>query len=117
MSGRGWILALLAGLLPGTASAEVLLLRNETQAPVVVQAAAVVGGVLQRGRPMLVLPGDVTPPIVVAGNKIITIYDAKMPNRVVGQGVVPAGPTDQLFGIVLDGPTRVRIQPRQLPRR
>jgi hypothetical protein len=96
-------------LAPAVANAESLNFRNETPVPVVVQGACVVRGVLVRDRPYLLAPGDKSPAIALPGNKVITIYEAKVPNRVLFQGVVPAGTDDQVFDIQADGP-RVKIE-------
>ncbi len=88
---RGVGLALLAVLLVGCcplcARAETLTFRNECDAAVVVQLASVHRGVFCRDRPYLLRPGDATTPgIVLPGDKVITVYDAKVPNRVLYQG-------------------------------
>jgi hypothetical protein len=54
-------------------------------------------------------PTDKTPGIVLPGNKIITISEAKVPNRVLFQGVIPAGTDDQVFSIKVDG-TRLKLE-------
>jgi hypothetical protein len=110
---------LILGLLPGVGSAESLSFQNKCDAPVVLQATSVFRGVVWRGRPYLLKPGDSTPAIALPGNKIITVLDPKVPNRVLFQGAIPAGPTDLYFHIVPDpSPPRVRMQrtpPPQLP--
>ena len=103
--GAGLLALLMAGLIPAAAHGEALVFRNETNGPIIVQAACVVRGVLHRGRPLLLRPGDATPGIVMPGNKIITVYDGTNPNHVVYQGAIPAGPVDQLFGVGLDPQT------------
>ena len=110
-----WLLALLA--LAGVASAapaQSLQLRNETGGAVVIQTSAIVRGALRRERPALVLPGDMAPPVVLPGNKILTIYDARTPNRILFQGVIPASMEDQFYGILL-GTTPQRVPPRTAP--
>jgi hypothetical protein len=94
------------------APAEVLQFRNETTSTVVIQGSCVVRGALVRDRPYLLNAGDKSPDIVLPGNKIITISEAKVPNRVLFQGVIPAGADDQAFNILPDG-ARVRIEKRK----
>jgi hypothetical protein len=111
---------LLAGLTvlvlaPGFALAETLHFRNETPIPVVVQGACVLRGALVRDRPYLLQPTDKSPAITLPGNKVITIYDAKVPSRVLFQGVIPAGTDDQIFNIQVDG-ARLKIE-KQRPKR
>jgi hypothetical protein len=112
--------ALALCLLPGAASAETLLLRNECNGPVVVQAFGVWRGRVFRDRPYLLQPGDVSPAIMVPGDKVVTVYDAKVPNRILFQGAVPAGRVDLFFGVIPDLlPGRVRLDVRRAfpPRR
>jgi hypothetical protein len=112
---RPWLPAVLVcGLLPGTAAAEALAFRNECKAPVVVQAVSVFRGRVFRDKPYLLNNGDTTPNIVLPGDKVITVYDAKVPNRVLFQGALPAGLVNQAYGIVPDTPPpKVRMERRK----
>jgi hypothetical protein len=104
--------------LPAAASAEVLAFRNECKAPVVVQAVSTFRGRVFRDRPYMLNTGDATPGIALPGDKLLTIYDAKVPNRIIFQGAIPASPVNALYGIVPDlVPGRVRIEPRRMPAR
>ena len=103
------VAVLIVGALPAAAAAETLTFRNNTNGPVVVQAACVVKGVLRRDRPHLLNPGDVTPGIQMPGNKTITVYDAKNPNVVIYQGAIAGGPADQAFSIAPDGAGGVKV--------
>jgi hypothetical protein len=106
--------ALILCLLPGLARAETLYFRNECKTPVVVQAVSVVGGVLRRDKPYLLNAGDRTPGIMLPGNKVITVYDSKVPNRILFQGVIPAGRVDLYYGIVPGAAApKVRMMPRR----
>jgi hypothetical protein len=50
---------------------------------------------------------------MLPGDKVITIYDARIPGRVVFQGAQPAGRVDLILGVVPDAlPGRVRIELR-----
>jgi hypothetical protein len=111
-----WWAVLIVSACPGLASAETLAFRNECTAPMVVQAVSIgPGGIVRRDRPYLLNPGDATPGIALPGDKIITIYDARVPNRVLFQGVIPAG-KEERFGVVPDRlPGRVRLEPRPAP--
>jgi hypothetical protein len=100
----------------GLARADSLQFRNDTTAPLIVQGASVVAGNrLVRDRPYLINPTDQTPAIVLPGNKIITISEAKVPNRVLFQGLIPAGAEDQVFYIKPDG-ARLKLE-KQRPKR
>jgi hypothetical protein len=106
-----WIMA----LLPTGGQAETLIFRNDAKAPIIVQAACVVRGVLRRDRPYLLKPGDSTPGITLPGNKIITIYDGQRPNKVVFKGAIPGGPTDQAFTVGPDATGGVKLELLPLP--
>lgn len=103
-------------LAPTGASAQSYNFRNECNAPVVVQAVAVVRGVVRRDRPHLIKPGDATPAIPSIGDTVITVYDAKVPNRVLFQGALPMTARNLFFGITPDAlPGRVQMEPRKPP--
>jgi hypothetical protein len=108
---RPYLLAGLALVLltPGPARAEMLHVKNETTTAVVVQAACVVRGALVRDRPYLLNANEKSPAINLPGNKVITIYDAKVPTRVLFQGVVPATADDQVYTIQADG-ARLKLE-------
>ena len=109
--GLGMLAALLSVCFACRASAETLIFRNDCNSPIVVQAASVSRGTFVRGRPYLLRPGDESPGIALPGEKVVTIYDGKVPNRVLFQKAMPAGSLDVKFSILPDRPTpRVRIQ-------
>jgi hypothetical protein len=114
---RPWLPAVLVcGMLPGAASAEVLAFRNECPGPLVIQAVSVFRGKVFRDKPYLLKAGDTTPNIVLPGDKVITVYDAKVPNRVLFQGALPASLVNQAYGIVPDRPPpKVRMERRKVP--
>jgi hypothetical protein len=113
--GAGLLTVCIVGLLPVSARAEAILFRNDTNGPIIVQAACVVRGVLRSGPPYLLKAGDSTPPIVMRGNKLITVYDGQNPNHVVHKDTIPAGPTDQAYDINLDGAGAVKFDARATP--
>jgi hypothetical protein len=86
--------------LPAALQAESLYFRNDCSAPVVVQAVFVFRGIIRRDKPYLLNPGDTTPAIALPGDKIITVCEAKAPNRVLFQGPIRTGGRDALFGVV-----------------
>src|SRR5262245_10946524 len=79
----------------GEVVGENLHVRNEAPVPLVIQAAGVDKGMLRRARPVLLNPKEISPAIVISGNKVLTIYDAKAPNRVLYQGVIAGSARDQ----------------------
>jgi hypothetical protein len=101
--------------LPGLAPAQGLTFINECRAPVVVQAVSIgPGGLVRRDRPYLLRPGDMTPAILLPGDKVITVYDARVPNRILYQEAV-AGHVQARFGLTDRLPGRVRAEIRHPP--
>jgi hypothetical protein len=96
---------LILALLPAALHAESITIQNTTAVPIVVQASSIVGKQVNRAAPAMLNPNDGTPGIQLPGNKVITIYDAKTPNKVLYQGVIPAGNQDLNLGIVVDPKT------------
>jgi hypothetical protein len=97
-------------LTPADASAEALRFRNDTMSTVVVQSVYVVRNLVRPGPTWKLGPGDMTPPFVLPGNKIITIYDDPRINgtRILRQATFPAGTADLFLSIVPD------LQPPQV---
>jgi hypothetical protein len=111
------VLALLAcGAAPPRNEPPWLGYRNETRATLVVQGATVVNNVIRRGKPRVVYAGDVCWDQVSPGSKILTIYDARQPNRILYQAAVNVGNADQFFSIQVDAPTKVMVNDRVPPR-
>jgi len=92
---------------------ESLVFQNQTNMPVVIQAACIIQGMLTRDRPHLLKPGDVSPEIRLPGNKMITVYDPRTPNRILFQRAIPASTVNQRYRIIPDlPPPRVTIELR-----
>jgi hypothetical protein len=85
-------------LLPSQALAETVVFVNDTKGTVVVQVAAVVRGAVRRGTPTTLGPGEKMS-VTVLGNKLVNVYDARFPNRMLFQGTVTASPTDGAYSI------------------
>jgi hypothetical protein len=88
-------------LLPALASAEVLAFRNDTNSPIVVQGACTVQGNVRRDRPQLLQPTEACR-VALPGNKLITIYSAQMPNQILLQTTITAGPEDLYLSVRFD---------------
>ncbi|MFN4261727.1 MAG: hypothetical protein ACK4RK_20800 [Gemmataceae bacterium] len=86
-------------VVPAPASAASLGFRNESTIPVYVQGEITVNGIPQRSRPYLLQPGQFIAEATVPGTKIITVYDARQPARVLFRGPVVCGLTDVFFSI------------------
>jgi hypothetical protein len=110
---------LVVGCYPALAGAQSLAFRNECSAPIIVQAVCIVPGGVRRDRPYLLNPGEHTPRLMLPGDKIITVYDARLPNRVLFQGALPAGATDLRFAVMphpLPGRVHMQLIPPPRPR-
>jgi hypothetical protein len=107
-----WIALLLAlaapCLVPAQAAGESITFVNDTKAPLVVQLATAVRGGIRRDRPYQIAPGDKVV-ISLPGNKLVNIYDARLPNRVLYQGTLPASATDTTLSIKPDRPNVLGI--------
>lgn len=102
---------LIVCLAPAAAPAQSLRFRNETTGAVILQTAVVDRGIFRQGPRFQLLPNDSTPPILLPGNKIITINDPRMPTRVLYQGTIAASLEDQRYSIVPDLPVpRVKLK-------
>lgn len=97
---RGAILIALAlpFVLPTQGLAEDLLFVNDTKATLVLQVATVVRGTVRRGAPITLVAGDKTK-ISVPGNKLINLYDARFPNRMLFQGTLPSALENAVYSI------------------
>ncbi len=94
----------LMGLVPTTASAETITFVNDTKATVVIQLSTVVRGSVRRDRPYTLKPGDKVP-IALPGDKLVHVYDALRPARVLFKGTIGASLIDQGFTLQLDAAT------------
>lgn len=117
---KGWnaaivgVATVLLAVWAAPASAETLVFHNGCNTPVIVQVVAVFQGIFHRDRPRLLHPGEATQPgIHLPGDKLITIYDARTPNRVLFQGAWAGRSLDQRLHI-LQHPQlpRLQLQPR-----
>lgn len=97
-------------MLPTLAAAEVVVLRNDTMVPVIVQGSCVVNGKVIRSRAIQIQPGD-TANIILPGNKIITVHDARPPLPLINTSTVPAGKEDLYLSIQVDTPTKAKLEP------
>jgi hypothetical protein len=86
----------LFGMLPASLQAETLTFRNDTNAPVVVQGSYVDRGTVRRDTPQVVQPGA-SVRVSLPGNKLITVYDARLPSRTLFQDTIQAGNADQSY--------------------
>ncbi len=112
---KSWGLVLFLALaeLPSVQAAG-LGFRNDCQVPIIVQGATMVNNMLRRGQPILILPDKTAwdnnvPP----GFRILTIYDANQPSRVLCRDRVNFSGQDLRFVVrpVPNSKDKVTIQP------
>ncbi len=85
-------------VLPAQSLAEDLIFVNDTKGTLVVQVATVVRGTVRRGAPCTLGPGEKTK-VAVLGNKLVNVYDARFPNRMLFQGTLPASAENGIYSI------------------
>jgi|HubBroStandDraft_6_1064221.scaffolds.fasta_scaffold773343_2 hypothetical protein len=105
-------------LFPSIASAAWLGYKNETNAIIVVQSAAVVNGQVIRGKPHQLYPGEVAwDTVPQPGVRQVSIFDPRANNRLVAQDNVNCTGNDLFLSVQVETPPPPRPgQPAQPPR-
>jgi hypothetical protein len=99
---------------PAVLQAETITFRNECRVPVAVQTGSVVGGVLRPDRTIVLKPREATPRISLDSDKIVIIYDARVPNRILYKDAVRASKRAIHVGIVPVGALpKVKLEERK----
>ncbi len=99
-------------ILPATLPAQTVNIRNDSQVALVVQFAYVVNGTVKRDKPIVIRPGATAPIATLAGAKLISVYDARMPNKVLHQSTIPASKDDQAYILAPNAAgTRIDLEP------
>jgi hypothetical protein len=96
-------------VLPAAAWAESLYFRNDAGVAIILQGSCVIRGRLVNDRPNLLQPGDKVR-VVLPGNKLITIREARAPNKELQKTTIPAGKDDVYILITPDPPTKVKLE-------
>ncbi len=109
------LLALVAaGAAPAALRAETLSFQNNTNVPLLIQGSYVVRGMVRRDQPIQVQPGGVAK-ISLPGNKVITVYDAKLPNRVLYQDTINSSSDDQTYTLQTGKSGKITAEPVKGP--
>ena|SRR6266849_4783075 len=99
-------------ILPAALPAQTVNIRNDSQVALVVQFAYVVNGTVKRDKPIVIRPGATAPIATLAGAKLISVYDARMPNKVLHQSTIPASKDDQAYILAPNAAgTRIDLEP------
>jgi hypothetical protein len=114
---------------PAPAAAAWFGVRNDSNMVIIFQGASVDNNVVRRGKAHVLSPGQETWELITPGVKIVTVYDGRVPGRVLYERTFPVGPNDNLLfysiqvGIVQVAPGVLVPQaqlfpgkPRTLPR-
>lgn len=101
---------------PAAAEAAKLAFRNDGPSPVVIQGTTLIRGIVVRGKPLLINPGqsaswDAMP----AGNAIITVIDAKAPTRTLFTGTLTVGTDDLYYSVQPDGASKAKLEQVKKP--
>ena len=112
-----WTVPVLLALAASPVRAETIILRNDTQMPLLIRPASVFAGVVTRPRPILLAPkASTTPGITLPGDKIIIIADGNVPTRILFKGTIPAAAKNSAWSIQPDVPApRVKLVPIPFP--
>lgn len=105
----GLIALALSAALPTAASAEDLYFRNDTNVAIIIQGSIVTkNNKVVNDRPNLVQPGAKVR-VTLPGNKIITIREARAPNRMLLQQPLPAGKEDLYILVNPDPVAKIKL--------
>ena len=114
--GRSWparLAVLIVCLTPAVLPAQSMTFRNECRVPVVVQTYTRVGGALKRDRSVSLRPTEVSGKIGLDEDKLVIIYDGRVPNRILYRDGLRASKRPLYLGIVPDGAAlKVKLMPR-----
>jgi hypothetical protein len=64
---------------------------------------------VRRGTPTTLGPGEKMT-VNVAGNKLVNIYDARLPNRMLYQGTITTSPNDGVYSIKQPDPRSPKVE-------
>ena len=106
-------LSLALFVFPAACRAEYVIFRNECRAPVVVQTAYVVRGVLKRDQ-ALVKPGEYTNKLSLANDQTITICDGRT-GKILFRDPLRASKKPLAYAILPGVAGKVRVEQRVLP--
>jgi hypothetical protein len=110
----GFVLAA-ALLLPASAHAGWLSVRNDTKSPLVVQEVVIVNNVNRPGKLRQLFAGEVSLENVAAPcTRRIVIFDPRQPNVPLYRGDIACTGDDQFFAIQWDAPPRNSPRPPQI---
>ncbi len=107
----GMVLLLLP-LAPAWGQTESIVLRNESQTAVQIHVTVVFQGQARQIRPVLLNPRATAPALIARGDKIITLYDARIPTRSLLKVTIQSSSTNQTYSIQPDLiPPKLKLVP------
>jgi hypothetical protein len=108
---RGAHVALLAiiavGILPAAVEAGIIVFRNDTDNPVMIQGISIINRVVRRGKLHVLRPGEVGRELIlIPGAILFAVADAKQPTRILCQETIQVRGTDLFYTIKADVPDK-----------
>jgi hypothetical protein len=113
-----WAVAVLlaAGIQTAVANAGSITYRNDTKIAVVVQGLSIINNRVIQGPVHILQPGQAAADrILVPGNKLIIVADAKQPTRILYRDTQLIGAGDFFFGIEAEEPAK-GVKPGKITR-
>jgi hypothetical protein len=102
------LLAIIAvGILPAAVEAGIIVFRNDTDNPVMIQGISIINRVVRRGKLHVLRPGEVGRELIlVPGAILFTVADAKQPTRILCQETIQVLGIDLSYTIKADVPDK-----------
>jgi hypothetical protein len=95
--------AVAVGFWPAIAEAGILAFRNDTDFPIMVQVS-IINRIAWRGKLHVLRPGEFVRELhLVPGPKLVIVFDAKQPTRVLCKQFIPFTGTDLFYAIQREG--------------
>jgi hypothetical protein len=104
------------GLLPTSVEAASLGFRNDLNVPIIIQSVIVVNNQVRKGKPLVLLPGEVSlDPVIPPGARRIIINGARRPNPLLFQDDIMVK-DDLFYSVQVDNKTgKVKLAPTKMP--
>jgi hypothetical protein len=101
------LVILAVGIWPATADAGIIVFRNDTDNPVMIQGISIINRVVRKGNLHVLRPGEVSRELIlVPGAILFTVADAKQPTRILCQETIQVLGIDLFYTIKADVPDK-----------
>jgi hypothetical protein len=96
-----------AGISPAAVEAGVIVFRNDTDSPVMIQGIGIINRVARRGKLHVLRPGEVSQELIlIPGAILFAVADAKQPTRILCQEAIQVRGTDLFYTLKTDVPDK-----------